>query len=248
MLAIASINVDSVSVLMYTKRTLQNGFRIIAAPMTKAVTVLVLAKTGSKYERKEISGVSHFLEHLFFKGSKRFPTVRALTEALDRLGAEYNAFTDREMTGFWVKTASENLEQAVAIVSDMLQYPKFPKPEFERERGVILEELNLYFDTPSRFIGDLWGKVLYGDQPAGRYIGGTPETVRAIEHRDALEHFNIYYRAPAMIVTIAGAVTRSEAAHIATKHFPGLSGVNCRHKNQGSKNPFKWRFSRTSEN
>lgn len=210
---------------MYQKKILSNGLRIIAVPMggTQAVTVLVLVKTGSKYERREISGVSHFLEHMFFKGSASFPTVRKLTEALDRLGAEYNAFTDQEMTGFWVKVASENLEQAVRIVGDMLRAPRFPKSEMERERSVILQELNLYFDTPSRFIGDLWNKVLYGDQPAGRYIGGTPETVRAIRHRDILEHFETYYRAPAMVVAIAGAVTKAQAAHIATQHFRGLS-------------------------
>lgn len=186
------------------------------------MTVLVLVKTGSKYETAEVSGVSHFLEHLFFKGSKKYPTVRKLTEALDRLGAEYNAFTDKEATGFWVKVAAPNAEQAAAIVGDMLRAPRFPKNEMERERGVILEELNLYFDTPIRFIGDLWEKVLYGDQPAGRYIGGTPETVRAIQHRDVLKHFDTYYRGKSIVVTVAGALPKSRAERVARKYFRSL--------------------------
>ncbi|MBI4134394.1 MAG: insulinase family protein [Candidatus Terrybacteria bacterium] len=209
---------------MYTKRKLRNGLRVLSVPMkgTRAVTVLVLIKTGSKYERKEISGVSHFLEHMCFKGSARFPTVRALTEALDRLGAEYNAFTGKEFTGFWVKVASENAKQALRIVSDMLKHPRFPRGEVERERGVVLEELNLYFDTPTRFLGDLWEKVLWGEQPAGRYIGGTPRTVRAIQHRDIVAHFRTYYRAPAMVVTLAGAIASGEVARIARESFRGI--------------------------
>lgn len=115
-----------------------------------------------------------------------------------------------------------NIEQAVRIVGDMLRAPLFPKGEVERERGVVLEELNLYFDTPTRFIEDLWEKVLYGDQPAGRYVGGTPETVRAIRHKDIVEHFRTYYRAPATVVALSGALTNSQSAHIATAHFGGL--------------------------
>jgi predicted Zn-dependent peptidase len=211
---------------MEVKRTLRNGLRIIAVPMrgTEAVTILVLVKTGSKYEEAKISGVSHFLEHMFFKGSAKYPTVRKLTEALDLLGAEYNAFTDKEVTGFWVKVAKDNFRPAIAVVADMLKNPRFPKSEVERERGVVLEELNLYFDTPARFIGDLWEKVLYGDQPAGRYVGGTPETVQAITHRDIVEHFERYYRAPAMVVAIAGSLNYEEAFRTASAHFGNVRG------------------------
>lgn len=211
---------------MYKKHLLKNGLRIITVPMisTKAVTILVLVKTGSKYETPKTSGVSHFLEHMFFKGSRKYPKVRDLTCALDLLGAEYNAFTDKEMTGFWVKVAKPNAKKAVAIVADMLSDPRFPKSEMERERGVILEELNLYFDTPARFIGDLWEKVLYGNQPAGRYVGGTPETVKAIKHKDVVSHFRVYYRAPAIVLTVAGALGDKAAFDIAKKYFAGMRG------------------------
>jgi predicted Zn-dependent peptidase len=206
-------------------RTLKNGVRVVTVPMkgTQAVTALVLVKTGSKYETAEISGVSHFLEHLFFKGSKKYPTPRALSEAMDRLGAEFNAFTSTEETGYYVKTAKTNADRAVAIVGDMLKYPKFSRAEMDRERGVIIEELNMYRDAPMRHIYDVWREVLDPKQALGRDIGGTPATIAQMTHKQITEHFRRYYRGENVVVCLAGAVSHQGAFALATKHFRGIA-------------------------
>lgn len=208
------------------KRTLENGVRIVTVPMkgTQAVTTLVLVKTGSKYETAELSGASHFLEHLFFKGSKRYPTPKALSEAMDRLGAEFNAFTSTEETGYWVKTAKTNNDKAIAIVADMLKHPKFSSAEMNRERGVIIEELNMYKDAPMRRIYDIWREVLYGDQALGRDIGGTEKTIAAMTRGQVVKHFNEYYRGENVVVCLAGAITHAGGYRLAKKHFRGLLG------------------------
>lgn len=191
---------------------------------TQAVTALVLVKTGSKYENEEISGASHFLEHLFFKGSKKYPSPKALSEALDRLGADFNAFTSTEETGYYVKTAQSNVSRAVAIVGDMLKHPKFSVAEMDRERGVIIEELNMYKDSPMRHIYDVWREVLYGpNQALGRDIGGTPETIAAMTRGTILKHFQRYYRGENVVVCLAGAITHVGAYKLAEKNFRGIS-------------------------
>ena len=207
------------------KRTLSNGVRVVTVPMkgTQAVTALVLVKTGSKYETKELSGASHFLEHLFFKGSQKYPSPKALSEAMDRLGAEFNAFTWTEETGYYVKTAKTNAEKAVAIVGDMLAHPKFSHAEMDRERGVIIEELNMYRDTPMRRIYDVWREVLYGNQALGRDVGGTPKTISAMTHRQITNHFRTYYRGGNVVVCLAGAVSHQSALTWAGKHFRGIA-------------------------
>lgn len=207
------------------QQTLENGVRAVSVPMkgTQAVTALVLVRTGSKYESKALSGASHFLEHLFFKGSKQYPNPKVLAEALDRLGAEFNAFTMTEETGYYVKTAKTNVEQAVSIVGDMLKHPKFEKAEMDRERGVIIEELNMYQDTPMRHIYDVWRETLYSaEQALGRDVGGTPETIEAMTHQQILDHFNTYYRGDNVVVCLAGAVTHESAADLIAEHFSGI--------------------------
>ena len=191
---------------------LQNGIRGIVVPMkgVKAATALVLVRTGSKYETKRTNGVAHFVEHMIFKGSKKYPSVRKLTETLDRLGAEYNAFTSKEMTGYWVKAAGEKRGKVLEIVASMLRDPLFPRGELERERGVILQELNLYFDTPARFIHDLWEKLLWGDQPAGWHVGGTPQSVGQITYKDLSAFFKTHYVGHATVVCLAGAAQQAD--------------------------------------
>src|SRR3989344_1773360 len=154
---------------MFKKTILKNGLRLVTAPMpgSQSTTVLVFFATGSKYETKDINGISHFLEHLFFKGTKKRPTTLALSEYLDRVGGEFNAFTSQEMTGYYAKVAPEYVEMALDWVSDILLNSKFEAAEIDKERGVIAEEINMKLDNPMRYIGDLWENLLYGDQPAG---------------------------------------------------------------------------------
>jgi predicted Zn-dependent peptidase len=159
---------------MYKKVILKNGLRVITVPMENAnsVTVLILVGTGSKYEAKEINGISHFLEHMFFKGTKKRPNTLKIAEALDSVGGEYNAFTSKEVTGYWAKVDKKHVDIALDWISDIFLNSKFEEKEIQREKGVIIEELNMYLDTPTAYVGELWEGVLYGDQPAGwRVIG-----------------------------------------------------------------------------
>src|SRR3990167_5134237 len=163
----------------YLHTKLPNGLTLYVAPMpsTQTVTVLVLVRAGSKYETKKINGLSHFLEHVFFKGTTNRPTPLAVAETLDRVGGEYNAFTDKERTGYYAKVDAKHLELAIDWVSDMLLHPLLKADDIEREKGVIAQEISMYYDTPTSYISDVFENLLYGDQPAGWDIAGTKEII-----------------------------------------------------------------------
>ncbi|MFA5024560.1 MAG: pitrilysin family protein, partial [Patescibacteria group bacterium] len=141
----------------YKKDILSNIIPLYTVPIkgSKTATALIIFKTGSRYENKQNNGISHFLEHLFFKGTKNRPNTLALSSELDSLGSEYNAFTSKEYTGYWVKVAANKLIPALEIISDMLLNSLFSQEEIEREKGVIIEELNMYEDNPLMHIEDV---------------------------------------------------------------------------------------------
>jgi len=208
---------------MFKKTTLKNGLRLITAPMkdSQTTTVLVLFGTGSKYETKEINGLSHFLEHMFFKGTKKRPDTLAIAEVLDRVGGRYNAFTSKEFTGYWAKVDKEHLELALDWVADILLNSKFEAAEIERERGVIIEEINMVLDTPMHYVSDLWEQLLYGDQPAGWDVIGTKETVNKVSRNGFLDYFKKQYRSENAIVCLAGQLDK-KAEKLAHKYFGHL--------------------------
>lgn len=195
---------------MYKKTTLENGLRLITVPMESAnsVTVLILVGTGSKYETKDISGISHFLEHMFFKGTKKRPDTLAIAETLDRVGGEYNAFTSKEVTGFWAKVDKKHVDVALDWISDMFLNSKFDENEIEREKGVIIEELNMYLDTPTAYIGELWEELLYGDQPAGWRIVGEKETILAFNKKKILDYYKSHYSTQNTIICLSGGIEK----------------------------------------
>jgi len=206
---------------MFKKHTLSNGLRVILAPMEGAcsVTVLVLVGTGSKYETKKINGISHFLEHMFFKGTKKRPTTMEIASVLDSVGGSYNAFTDKEMTGYWAKVDAKHLDLALDWVSDIFLNSKIEAQEVEREKGVILEEINMYLDTPMRYIGDVWEKLLYGDQPAGWMIAGEKETIRGLKQPQFLKYLASQYGAKNTIVVVAGNDKQVQDAKLKVQSF-----------------------------
>jgi len=190
----------------YKKTTLKNGLRIITVPQkeTKAATVLILVKTGSKYEDKDISGISHFLEHMLFKGTEKRKTPIEVAEELDKIGGDYNAFTGEEYTGYYAKVDGSKIDIALDWVSDIFLNSKIPSEEIEKERGVIIEEINMYRDNPMMYIDELWKTVLYGDQPAGWDIAGTKETVSKIKREEIVEYIDSQYVAQNTIICVAG--------------------------------------------
>ncbi len=191
---------------MFKKTTLENGLRIITVPQkgTQAVTVLVLVGTGSKYEKKQIKGISHFLEHMLFKGTKKRPNTTAIAETLDKVGGIYNAFTGEEYTGFFAKVDANHFDLALDWVSDIFLNSKLNAQQIKREKGVILEEINMLFDNPMSYVQILWRELLYGDQPAGWNIAGTKETVLGISQQKLGDYLKNQYVASNTIVCLAG--------------------------------------------
>lgn len=217
---------------MYQKTILENGLRVITAPMegTKTATVLVMVGTGSKYETKEINGISHFLEHLFFKGTKKRPTTKIITEELERIGADFGAYTGKEYTGFYAKVAMFHIDRAMDIISDILFSALFPQEEITRERNVILEEIKMIKDDPPRYLADLFEVLLYGDTPAGWDIAGTPESVGKINRGEIIDYFNNQYVAKNITVVISGAIKNENALEKVKKYFSGFDGRNFKDK------------------
>ena len=206
---------------MIKKITLENGLRIIVLPQKTAqtVTVLALVGTGSKYETKEISGISHLLEHIYFKGTKKRPTPLAIAETLDKLGGVYNAFTGEEYTGYYAKVAPNQYLTALEWVSDIYLNSLLPAQEIEKEKRVVIEEINMYLDTPMIYIGELWKELLYGDQPAGWDVAGTKESVSALSREQLLSYQQSQYVASNTIICLAGRVSPAEVVTQVKKYF-----------------------------
>lgn len=206
---------------MFKKTTLKNGLRIITVPQknTRAVTILVLVGTGSKYEKKEINGISHFLEHMYFKGTKKRPSSLAIAETLDKVGGIYNAFTGEEYTGYFAKVSILHFELALDWASDIFLNSTLPEKEVEKEKGVIIEEINMRYDHPIEYVHILWMKLLYGDQPAGWDIAGTKESVSGINRESLIDYMNSQYVASNTIISIAGNIEEEFALRKARKYF-----------------------------
>ena len=191
---------------VFQRETLSNGVRLLAAPMpqVQSVACFIMLAAGSRYETPETSGIAHFAEHMFFKGTERRPTAQQIGLELDGIGAEFNAFTGKEYTGYYVKCAAEHRRHSFDVLVDMLRHSKFDPEEIEREKGVIVEEMNMYFDTPRDYISGVYHQLLYGDTPLGWDIIGRKETVRAATRETFLDYIQQWYRAPRMVVGVAG--------------------------------------------
>ncbi|AKM84912.1 MAG: processing protease [candidate division Kazan bacterium GW2011_GWA1_50_15] len=204
------------------KITLPNKMRVVVAPMrsTEAVTVMILVRAGSRYETKEINGIAHFLEHMFFKGGERYPTPRQVSEAIDRIGGEFNAFTSDEYVGYYVKVAREHTEVAFDVLSDMMFNAKFDPDGLERERGVILEEYNMYEDTPVRKIWDDFERLIFGDHPLGWSTIGTKTLIKSVKQEDFIAYRTRLYSAPNIVVAVAGNITPTQAKRLVEEYLP----------------------------
>lgn len=208
----------------FKKITLLNGLRIVLVPQDSlATTALVLVEAGSKYETKDINGLSHFLEHMCFKGTAKRPTALDIAGELDGLGAEYNAFTSQEWTGYFAKVQNEHADDALDLISDLYLNPVFDSKEIEKEKGVVTEELNMYEDMPQRKVQDLFLELLYGDQPAGWDVGGKKEIIKKLTREDFLKYRQQHYLAKATILVIAGPISEKSLLPKIKKHFSDIA-------------------------
>jgi len=192
----------------FERNVLDNGLRVLTAdlPHAQSVTVAIMLAAGSRYETAESGGIAHFSEHMFFKGTERRPTARDIAGEIDAIGGEFNAFTGKESTTYYVKCAAESRDVALDVLVDMLRNSLFDAEEIEREKGVIVEEMNMYFDTPRDFIGGVYETLLWGDQPLGRDIIGTKETIRAATRETFTGYLDRWYKPSRMVLGVAGRI------------------------------------------
>src|SRR3989339_2023043 len=186
---------------MFKIKTFENGLRLVSNKLdsTQAATVIVLVKAGSRYENKANNGISHFLEHMFFKGAKKYTNTKEVSEAIDSVGGEFNAFTGKEYVAYYVKAAGSHIDDAMDVLSDMMLHSKFDPAEIDKERGVIIEEYNMYQDTPMYQIGWDFEKLMYGDQPMGWDQVGTKELIESVTHDDFVAYKKALYTPENMV-------------------------------------------------
>ena len=192
--------------MQYQFHTLDSGLRLVMVPMegTKTVTVMVMVGTGSKYETKDINGISHFLEHMMFKGTEKRPGPLDISRELDGIGAQYNAFTDKEMTAYYAKSGSDKLDIIMDVIFDIYLNSKLEESGIQTERHVVVEEINMYHDEPRWIVANVLEKLLYGDQPAGWSIAGEKETILGLKNQQFVDYFNSHYIASNTVIGIAG--------------------------------------------
>lgn len=208
----------------YQKFTLPNGLRVIVVPMPKmeSATLTVWVKVGSRAEGDKVAGISHFLEHMVFKGGKKRPSAKAIAEAVDGIGGEFNAGTSKEWTNFYIKSRAQRLDTAFDVLSDMVLNPILKETDIQKEKGVILEEMAMYEDTPMYRIGDIFEQVMYQGHTLGRDIIGLPKSVKSISKNDFVLHRKSHYFTDNIVLTVAGGVAVKDVKKLADEYFGKL--------------------------
>jgi len=213
---------------------LKSGLRVLTIPQqnTRTVTVLVLVGTGSKYEEKRVNGVSHFLEHMFFKGTKKRPTPLEIAGPIENVGGTFNAFTSQDLTGYYIKVDATHLDLALEIVADIFLNSLLAQKEITKEKGVVIEEINMRRDTPMIHVTDLLEQFLYGDQPAGWDTAGTKKTVLSLSRNDLISYMQSQYVVSNTVVCVAGNMKEEKVKERVGKLFSSISHKNFKNKVQ----------------
>lgn len=216
---------------MFTLSRLSSCLPVLTAPVegTQSVTVLVFAGAGSRYEVQGNRGISHFLEHMFFKGGKTYTSAAEVSRAIDAVGGSFNAFTGKEYAGYYVKIDSAHVELACSVLGDMLLHATFPPEEIEKERGVIIEEYRMYQDTPMYQAGWDFETLVYGDQPLGWDTIGTEAVIRSVTQEDFARHKKALYTPDNLVVTFSGNIAPDRAEKLAQTFFGSAKGKKAAH-------------------
>jgi predicted Zn-dependent peptidase len=210
----------------FEKEILENGLRVITVPMpaARSVTVMVMVSAGSRHEERRVNGLSHFMEHMFFKGAQRYPDSMAVASAIDSVGGAFNAFTGEERVGYYVKLSSSKIRTAYDVLSDMMLNSKFDQGEIDRERGVIIEEIRMYNDDPMSRAQMDFNEHFYGDQPLGWDIAGPEEVINRVARDDFIHYRDMFYTAGNCILVVAGGVTHAQSVSLAREFFKFENG------------------------
>src|SRR5579884_1905277 len=208
---------------MYEQSVLGNGLRVLTSslPYTQAVSVSIFVGAGSRYEGDEIAGVSHFLEHMLFKGTERRPNPRDLATAIEGIGGAMNAATDKELTAYWAKVPAVHLSVALDVLLDQFLKSRIDSVELERERKVVIEELAMVEDSPGELVGLLLDELMWPDQPLGRDIAGTPDSVERISREAMLGYWHAQYVPENTVIAIAGNLTHDAVVSEVLEHTDG---------------------------
>jgi len=215
---------------VFERTTLPNGLRILTAPMAHAqsVAVFIMLAAGSRYEDAGNRGIAHFAEHMFFKGTETRPTSRDITSLIDSIGGEFNAFTSKEYTGYYVKCAADQIDVALDVLVDMVRRSRFEPEEIDREKGVIVEEINMYNDTPRDMVGSIYEELIFGENPLGWETLGTRDTVRAATRETFLDYLGSCYAPDRMVVGVGGKITTEELVPKVERLLGDLEGTAAR--------------------
>lgn len=207
--------------MKYKKTTLKNGLRIITVPMkdTQTATVVVMVGVGSRYESDKEAGISHFIEHMFFQGTKKRPTSLDISGELDAIGGEYNAFTGKDMTGYYAKVDSKHLGIALDVVSDIYLNSKIEAKEIEKEKGTIIQELNMREDNPMGMVGSVFEELLYEKNSLGRDIVGTKKTINSFGREVFLNYMGKFYISGDSVICVAGKFNEKNVLNQIEKYF-----------------------------
>jgi len=211
--------------MKFTQKKLKNGIKVMLAPMKDSLstTVFVMVHTGSKYETKGNNGISHFLEHMCFKGTVKRPTAMDISKALDEIGSQYNAFTSQEFTGYFVKAHPKHIDVLIDVLSDIYLNPTFDPKELQKEKGVIVEEINMEQDMPHKQVENVFAQAMYGDQPAGWSIIGSKENIKKMDENDLRKYWQSHYVASATTVLVSGNFDTRTITKKLTTAFAGIS-------------------------
>ncbi len=191
---------------------------------TETATVVVMVGVGSRYESEKEAGLSHFIEHMFFKGTSKRPTTLDISEELDAIGGEFNAFTGKDITGYYAKASAQNFDIALDTVADMYLNSKIDSEEIEREKGTIIQELNMYQDNPQRSVGDVFEKLLYDGNNLGREIVGYKKTIKSFKRKDFVDYMKIFYTANDTVVCVAGKIDQEKTIQKVEEYFSKMPG------------------------
>ena len=205
--------------------TLDNGLRVLTAsiPTAQAASVAFFVGVGSRGEQPHTNGLSHYIEHMLFKGTERRPTATEISEAIEGAGGQLNAYTTREITCYWNNLPFESLETGIDVIADTLQHSLLDPDEIDRERTVVQQELRRTHDNPAAWVGELMGRAVFGDQPIGWPVGGSLETVETLQRPDFVEHMEAHYRVDNSVLAVSGNVEHARVVELAARQFDDLS-------------------------
>lgn len=207
---------------MYYKRTtLDNGLRLLTAPMPgmRSASIALFFTVGSRYESRPLAGISHFIEHMLFKGTKQYPTARHISEAIEGVGGAFNGSTSKELTNYTARVPGEHLEEVLRVLADMARQPLFEPAELQKERGVIIEELRSTKDDPQEWVSLLIDETMWPGLELGRDDAGFEETVAKIQREQMLAYLDEYYRPNSLVISIAGNIDEGRTRDLVQSLF-----------------------------